>query len=85
MARGKSTLRPLEESNWVAYEDSEGTQGYVLPGTDDHGSGDDLHVINLDGFGGQHGLEVGGWPLTWDQVDRLVGVLTEASERWKGG
>ncbi len=72
------------EPDWVYMEDADGTEAFTLPGTatDD---GDNLAVVNLGGFGGKHGLEVGGWPLDWEEVDRLVGVLTLAVERWKGG
>jgi len=42
-----------------------------------------LDILNMNGRGGIRGLEVGGYVMSWEDIDALQAALNSAERRWR--
>lgn len=45
--------------------------------------GDEFLVYNIDGYGGETGLELGGYILTWSSIDKIKAAIALAEAKWR--
>ena len=55
----------------------------IYPGCSTADDGEDLMICSVNGFAGCQGLEIGGYLLSWPDVDKLRKAIALAEKSWR--